>query len=56
MDILLVARAVQAVNTLVFFRSQRALLYSYLALHQQLVVCKRKQKPALNNWERLFWK
>jgi putative transposase len=56
MEILLVALAVQAVNTLFYFRSHRALLCSNLALRQQLTVYKRKQRrPGLKNRERLFW-
>jgi hypothetical protein len=56
MDILLVALVIQAANTFFFFRSQRALLFSNLALRQQLAVYKRKQRrPGLKNRDRLFW-
>jgi hypothetical protein len=44
METLLVALAVQAVNTLILVRSRRELLISNLALRQQLTVYKRKQR------------
>jgi len=54
METLLVALAVQAVNTLLFFRSHRALLCSNFALRQQLTVYKRKQRrPSLRNRDRI---
>ena len=56
MEILLVALAVQAVNTLIYVRSHRALLCSTLGLRQQLTVYNRKQRrPGLKNRDRLFW-
>ena len=56
METLLVALAVQAVNTLILVRSRRELLISNLALRQQLTVYKRKQRrPGLKNRDRLFW-
>jgi putative transposase len=56
MDILLIILAIQAANTLVFVLSYRALLFSNVALRQQLGVYKRKQRrPALNNRDRVFW-
>jgi putative transposase len=56
METLLVALAVQALNTVLIFRSRRALLCSNLALRQQLTVYKRKRRrPGLKNRDRLFW-
>jgi len=56
MEILLVAVAVQVLNTLIFVWSRRALLMSNLVLRQQLTVFKRRRpRPALRNGDRLFW-
>ena len=56
METLLVIVAVQAVNTVVFLWSRRALLASNLVLRQQLTVFKRKHpRPALRDGDRLFW-
>ncbi len=57
MEILLIALAIQALNILIYIRSHRALLFSNVALRQQLVAYKRKQqRPALHNRDRVFWK
>jgi putative transposase len=40
----------------VFFRSRRDTALEVLALRQQLAVLKRKRpRPKLNSWDRLFW-
>ena len=56
METLLVILAVQALNTLIYIRSHRALLFSNVALRQQLGIYKRKRRrPGLKNRDRLFW-
>ena len=56
METLLIALAVQAVNTVILIRSRRALMCGDLAIRQQLAVYKRKQRrPSLKNRDRLFW-
>jgi hypothetical protein len=56
METLLVARAVQALNTLICVRSYQLIFCVNLALHQRLTVCRRKwRRPGLENRERLFW-
>lgn len=54
METLLVILAVQALNTLIYIRSHRALLFSNVALRQQLGIYKRKRRrPGLKNRDRL---
>jgi len=56
MEILLVALAVQAVNTILLIGSRHALLLSNVAMRQQLAVYKRRQaRPFLKDRDRLFW-
>ncbi len=56
MEILLVALAVQALNTVLFFRSRRALLYSNLPFASNSRSTRESSGGrGLKNRDRLFW-